>query len=329
MPELTNKNATFVHKNNTTNMNTDLLERRYRSVCAAPRGNGFIVEHMPQMFDTAEVDDCAPHVHAFYEILWFWDGTGQHTVDFVQYPVSPDTLFFLSPGQVHHFDVRQGYRGVAIKMCTDLMRDQPASSPTGEASSLFMKYNAFHTHDSSPCCHIDAGTATYLRQLVRQMEDEAQRAGEFGNTDVLRALITIFLTHIQRHGQHQGERLHLDMLRPSHQVFVQFRRMVEQEYTRLHTVQEYADRLNVAVRTLNKCVNECSQQSPLSYINGRIILEAKRLLRHTPMMIKEIAYELGYEDPSYFVKLFKRQTDHLPSDFREMEFAGNVGKDRG
>ena len=117
--------------------------------------------------------------------------------------------------------------------------------------------------------------------------------------------------------------MHLDNMKPSHQLFVEFRRLVEQEFTRLHTVQDYADRLNVAVRTLNKCVNECSQKSPLAFINDRIVLEAKRMVRHTNMMIKEIAYELGYEDPSYFVKLFKRQTGHLPSDFREID---NVNK---
>ena len=113
--------------------------------------------------------------------------------------------------------------------------------------------------------------------------------------------------------------MHLDNLKPSHQLFVQFRRMVDQEFTRLHTVQEYADGLNVAVRTLNKCVNECSQKSPLAFINDRIILESKRMVRYTSLMIKEIAYKLGYDDPSYFVKFFKRQTGYLPSDFRAME----------
>ena len=113
--------------------------------------------------------------------------------------------------------------------------------------------------------------------------------------------------------------MHLDNLKPSHQLFVQFRRMVDKEFMRLHTVQEYADGLNVAVRTLNKCVNECSQKSPLAFINDRIILESKRMVRYTSLMIKEIAYKLGYDDPSYFVKFFKRQTGYLPSDFREME----------
>ena len=84
--------------------------------------------------------------------------------------------------------------------------------------------------------------------------------------------------------------------------------------------------LNVAVRTLNKCVNECSGNSPLTLINNRIILEAKRMVRYTEMMIKEIALELGFDDPSYFVKFFKRQTGYLPSEFREAEEVTHVNR---
>ena len=64
-------------------------------------------------------------------------------------------------------------------------------------------------------------------------------------------------------------------------------------------------------------MTECSRKSPLAFINDRVILEAKRLLRFTNLMVKEIAYRMGYDDPSYFVKFFKRQTGYLPSDFRD------------
>lgn len=299
-------------------MNPEQLNQKYSAVCAAPGGNGFRIEHMPQLFAASEVDDCSPHVHSFYEILWFQEGTGRHTVDFMEYEVRPGTIFFLSPGQIHNFDTicqaadERGYRGVAIKMCTNFMRDEEC------AGNLFLKYNVFHTYDTTPYYYIDESTAADLRVLVSAMEDEAQRYGEFGNIDMLKSLLRIFLVKIHRYGT-QETPLHLDNLRPSHQLFIQFRKLVDQEFTRLHTVQEYADRLHVAVRTLNKSVNECSQKSPLAFINDRIILEAKRMVRYSNMMIKEIAFELGYDDPSYFVKLFKRHTGHLPSDFREME----------
>ncbi len=54
----------------------------------------------------------------------------------------------------------------------------------------------------------------------------------------------------------------------------------------------------------------------MKIINDRIILEAKRQLCYTDLNIKEIAFRLGFDDPSYFVKLFKRQTGILPAEFR-------------
>lgn len=293
-------------------MDTTDLNRKYKTVCEAPSGNGFRVEHMPDFLLHSDIDDCCAHVHSFYEILWFMEGTGRHTVDFVEYEVKPNTIFFLSPGQIHNFDVKEGYKGLAIKMCTDFMKDEDSMSNT------LLKYNVFHTFDTAPCYNLDNEMAEILKRLVADMEAESQNSGDFGNIDILKSLLRIFLVKIQRHGMQDVE-LHLDTMKPTHQLFIQFRKMVDKEYTRLHTVQEYADRLNVAVRTLNKCVNECSHKSPLAFINDRITLEAKRMVRYTNMMIKEIAFDLGYDDPSYFVKLFKRQTGYLPSDFRELD----------
>ena len=150
------------------------------------------------------------------------------------------------------------------------------------------------------------------------MELEAERNGELGNIDILKSLLTIFLAKIERYGKHEEEQT-VDYRKPSHLLFIRFRQLLEQEYKQLHTVQEYANLLNVSVRSLSNSVNECSGKSPLIFINNRIILEAKRLVRYSDLMIKEIAYMLGYDDPSYFVKHFKRHTGYLPSDFREME----------
>lgn len=293
-------------------MNEEILKNRYKTVCDAPSGNGLQIDHMPDFLLHSDIDDSRPHVHTFYEILWFQEGEGRHTVDFMEYEICPNMIFFLAPGQVHHFDHNRNYRGVAIKMCTNLMKAEE------DANKAFVKYNTFHTFHSSPYCIIDPQTAQKLKALVFEMEEELRHASEFGSIDILKSLLRIFMVNIQRYGEHAGE-MHLDNLKPQHRLFIQFRRQVEKEYSQLHTVQEYADRLNVSVRTLNKCVNDCSGMSPLAFINDRILLEAKRLVRYTNMMFKEIAFDLGFEDPSYFVKLFKRATGYLPSDFRELE----------
>ena len=159
------------------------LSHIYQTVCNAPGGNGFRVEHMPELFATSDIDDCMAHVHSFYEILWFQDGEGIHTVDFVDYKVVPGTIFFLSPGQIHHFDCKDNYRGVAIKMCTDLIK---VSNSSTNISRLFLEYNAFHTYEGTPYYIIDEPTSKLLQPLIHEMELEAERNGELGNIDILK-----------------------------------------------------------------------------------------------------------------------------------------------
>ena len=297
----------------------EIVNMHYNTVCAAPGGNGFRVEHMPDFLMKSDIDDCSPHVHSFYEILWFMEGEGIHTVDFIDYKVKKNTIFFLSPGQIHNFDKNVdketntcNYRGLTIKMCNNFLRDENLGS------NAILKYDIFHTFDTLPYYHLDDDTAHELKLLVKQMEEESYKASTFGNIDILQSLLRIFLVKIHRHGKQEGERK-IDELKASHVLFVGFRRLVEKEFRRIHSVQDYAKELGVSVRTLSKSVNDCSHKTPLAFINGRIMLEAKRLVRHTNMLFRDICFELGYDDPSYFVKQFKRETGYLPSDFREAD----------
>ena len=293
-------------------METQDIKNIFKAVCETPGGTGFHVDHMPDFLYQGDIDDRKPHVHTFYEILWFQDGAGSHFVDFQEYPIRPGTIFFLTPGQVHHFDGSDAYKGVAVRLCTDFMQSR------GDDSDIFIKYDLFHTFDSTPYYVIGNDISLQLQALVDAMEEELRAGKDICHIDILRSLLKIFLIMVHRYGRKEGE-LQLDGLKPAHRLFVQFRSMLENDYTQKHTVQEYADGLNISVRTLNKCVNKCSGRSPLAFITERVMLEAKRQVRYSNLMIKEIAYNLGFEDPSYFVKLFKRQTGMLPSDFRGMD----------
>jgi len=94
-----------------------------------------------------------------------------------------------------------------------------------------------------------------------------------------------------------------------------FSQLVEWNFTTKHTVAEYADLLNITPKLLNKRITKFSKDSPNDLIKARIILEAQRMLAHTSLSVKEIGYKLGYEDPSYFIRLFTKQTGTPPQNF--------------
>ena len=298
-------------------LNPSQITSIYPNVCQATGGDGFHIEYMPEFFDNDPDDNSLPHVHTFYEIIWFQEAGGVHTVDFTDYEIQANSLCFLSPGQVHRFDGKTRHKGIQLKFCTDFMRDENGDE------DIFLKYNVFNAFDKSPFVVIrDEHVAKELEKVIWRMQEEERHSlggcptcNDFAHMDMLRALVRIFLIYVHRYGQRLGVEK-LDTMKPSHRLFVQFRRKVEQNYRTLHTVGEYADLLNVSSKTLSNSVLECSKKTPLAFINDRIILEAKRLLQFTDLMVKEVAYKLGYDDPSYFVKFFKRQTGELPTKLR-------------
>ncbi|MCD8301470.1 MAG: AraC family transcriptional regulator [Prevotellaceae bacterium] len=282
----------------------------YNMVCSDPAGGAFHLDFMPEWLDTDPQDNHLPHVHTFYEILWFQKAGGTHTVDFSSYPVEANSLFLLCPGQVHHFDGVTRHKGVLLRFCTDFLQDDASDDS-------LLRSDMFNVFEPSPYCVVrDSVCLAKMSELVGKMQDELPCADAFAHMEMIRSLAKIFLILIHRNGERQGTP-HLDAMKASHRLFLRFRQMVEQRYTTLHTVQDYARELGTSLKSLSVCVRECSGKSPLAFINSRIVLEAKRLSAFSSLMVKEIAYYLGYDDPSYFMKFFKRETGYLPSDFRK------------
>jgi len=95
-----------------------------------------------------------------------------------------------------------------------------------------------------------------------------------------------------------------------------FKLSLEQNYIEIKSPTEYAKNLNISTAYLNECVKTTTGH-PVSYhIQQRVILESQRLLYHSDKSIKEIASELGYDDYSYFTRLFTKVTGMTPLAFR-------------
>ncbi len=264
---------------------------------------------MPKFFHENGCGSMPPHIHEFYQIIWFRHGKGNHRVDFTDYPVTDNTIFFVAPGQIHAFDGTGNYEGVIILFNASFFADEESSE------SIFLKYNVFNAYDSSPYYKVGNEEAERLMFLVNEMNREYTLTGAFAHKDYMQYLLRLFLVRVQRSGERKEEaKLYVSNI--ANRTFVRFRQLLEQNFHNVHTVQEYADMLNISARTLTKYVSQSAHSSPLQIINDRIVLEAKRLLQHTSLNIKEIGYSLGFEDPSYFAKFFKRQEGIMPSEFR-------------
>ena len=96
-----------------------------------------------------------------------------------------------------------------------------------------------------------------------------------------------------------------------------FRDLLETNFTKLKSVKDYASKIFISEKRLGQATTKILGKLPKEMINERVLLEAKRLLVHSNLSIKEIGQELGFDDPAYFVRYFKKNTETTPVEFRE------------
>jgi AraC-like DNA-binding protein len=100
-------------------------------------------------------------------------------------------------------------------------------------------------------------------------------------------------------------------------VLQQFKQLINKHFLELHLVADYAQLLRISAGYLNEVIKQQSGKTAIEHIHERILLEAKRQLLHTGASMKEIAYNLGFEDAAYFSRFFKRLTGQTPAAFRQ------------
>jgi AraC family transcriptional activator of pobA len=102
-------------------------------------------------------------------------------------------------------------------------------------------------------------------------------------------------------------------------IIRQFNLLVDQDYKSQHQVSYYADRLNKSAKTLTRIFTGFNYSTPSMLIQERIIIEAKRLFCYTHLSVKEIAYDLGFNDAAHFSRFFKNTANLNPSDYRKQQ----------
>lgn len=154
---------------------------------------------------------------------------------------------------------------------------------------------------------------TYLYSLFSALQQEYQQ-GQPGRDLQLRSLINLLVVWISRQClQHHGQGLAVARGR---EYLERFNKLVEQQFRQQPSVEALAYEVGVSVAHLNSICRELAGQSALQIIHQRLLLEAKRELVYTSLSIKLLADSLGFADPAYFSRFFRRLTGKAPSDFR-------------
>jgi AraC family transcriptional regulator, transcriptional activator of pobA len=247
-----------------------------------------------------------PHRHGYYHVLWMTAAEGEHVIDFEPYAVRPNSVFFISPGQVHAWASRVPIAGYMVNFSIEFFLDM---FPKPDALAEFP---FFHLANTEPVVYLDDAEAASLAPLLDEIEAEFLGDQPWRH-DIMRSLFLVFLTRLRRlYRPAEPER------RSPQSFFLtkKYKLLIEQHYRQLGSVQDYAALLNVTDRALNEATKKAAGKTAGQLIHERILLEAKRLLIQSGQGISEIAYALGFEDPAYFCRFFKKGTALTPGEFK-------------
>jgi YesN/AraC family two-component response regulator len=243
----------------------------------------------------------------YYSLIWVTEGDGQLKADFSDYEFDKSSLFAFAPYQPFMFTARK-LKGIAINFHPDFFCIYKHQS---EAPCLFN--NIYQP----PYTFIDDSLSATLYNIVEQMRGEMRNA-KIDQHEVLASYLKVFLIAVSRSKMGQlPEKFEFtsDLKEPF--ILQNLKDSIERDFKQKHSASDYAKTLNISTKALAKITKSHFNRTLTELISERIIIEAKRELYMTQKPVKEIAYELGYDDEYYFSRFFKTNVDISPQIYRD------------
>lgn len=248
-----------------------------------------------------------PHRVDFYHILYITKGIGLHYIDFRPYNFKEGSILFISRGQVHAFDVCPENDGFLILFTEAFLSKNLIHSDT---LSFYRLYN-YHLH--LPIMQSEEIGNMNLMNIINEIYEEYYFSDDFAKEEILRLLLKLLLLKAER-----IKRTLIPQERNSEWFikFGSFRNQLEKHFSETRNAKEYAKMMNISYKHLNEICKSVTGSTAKEFIDNFVILETKRHLAMSDISIKELTYELGFDEPTNFVKFFKKHTLQTPSQFK-------------
>ena len=250
-----------------------------------------------------KIKKTSPHKHDdYYELIFLSEGEGFHWIETKKYMVSPPEFYFLKPGQLHFWQFTSVPRGFVILFKAVFFDSLKETDIVNLYRQLTDKFRIPVPDNYNP--------DILLNEIFREFSETNAYSLHIIH-GYLRALFAKILQLAEIQSQENNMPISL---------YEKFQDFLVKECPRLHKVNDFAGLLNTTPQNLNAVCRKHSGKSASEHITSQLILEAKRYILHTENTINEIAYTLFFNDPSNFVKFFKKQENLTPLQFREKHF---------
>lgn len=243
-----------------------------------------------------------PHRLSFFYFVFIDQGTETYTVDLKDVVISNGELIFGLPNQIFCNPVSNGQSdNYKLSFDEDTLALLPSRFP--------FLLNPLNTN----VIKFDPAAKGRVKSLFSNLFQLLHTQGRPQNVEIILAHLNTLLTEINSaYFEQSGTFSPSD---PKLSKFTAFKLAVEQHLSEQHEVHSIAAQLNMTTSSLYSVVKEFSGLSPKEWITSRIMLEAQRSLQYSDMSVKELAYTLGFSDPGYFSRLFRKSTGKSISSY--------------
>ncbi len=283
-----------------------MKEIPFRSLSTAPTSlrlsEEFDIRTIEQVLGGKDVVQ-ALHRHDHYFLLVLTTGEGMHECDFRPHALEPHTIYSMRPGQVHRLELKVGSTGYILQFKADFLA-------TTEQGARLVLRRAGHIE----VYRTDAGRYGELVMLLDRIV-RTYAAQQEGHLHIVRAYLSAFLADLVLHAPSPAPV-------SSAKGYMQERleellELIETHVYGTKEVAAYAELMHLSPFQLNAIAKAGTGRTCSELITDQIILEAKRYLLATTDQVTQVADHLGYDDPSYFIRFFKKRTGHTPEGFRQ------------
>jgi AraC-like DNA-binding protein len=265
----------------------------------------FEINDVDAYFERNQVRASKPHRHSFYQLIWF-KKAGKHYIDYNVIHHPANSLFFINKNQIHYFcsnSANEGYlyhfNDFFIERFNPQLMDRFHISIFNEIGDCFVKFGE--------------PEAEKLKAISSFIEAE-MKTKEYLYKEQVFSLFQTILFVVERANSKKGIAEYENDV--DFALAVRFSNLVTKNIKEFLGIEKYAAQLLTNPKKLSASCKKHLMDTPASIIKQKKVLEAKRMLANQKVAIKEIAYSLGFEDPTYFTKYFKKSTGLTPKDFQ-------------
>lgn len=229
--------------------------------------------------DTPDPDIEWPHRHGFYSLVWFTQGNGINVIDFDEYEILSNRIFTINPKQIHNWNYSVDSRGYFLLIEEHLAKHLNID--------FFFPFVDLKTDDIQ-----------FVKEIFKRMSSSH-------NQSTAISYLTSLLSTSETYRKKISD------------TVIQFKQRITENFDENITVEQYAEKLNISAETLNQLCKDGTGLTAKQLQLDLKITEAKRLLLYSSLNTSEIAFKLGFEDNSYFSRIFKKKTDYSPAEFQK------------